>query len=123
MFVRRRNDGLGLAPSEAMPYERPVTAAVWSGNLDFIDAQSSALVGYAEVPAIDPLDVLESQGVICPEPAAAQAPQGYPDCPSAFEQTISCEHARVAMAELVECNRRRCRSSRKIAKVAEGAAK
>ncbi len=123
MFVRRRSEGLGLAPSEAMLYGRPVTAAVWSGNLDFIDARSSALVGYAEVPAVDPLDVLESPGLLCPEPGAEQAPQRYPDCPSASEQRISREHACVAMAELVECNRRRCRSSRKIAKVTDGAAK
>lgn len=48
-----RAEGLGLTMSEAMSAGRPVIATGYSGNLDFMTADNSLLVGYApvEIPA------------------------------------------------------------------------
>ncbi|WP_241771258.1 glycosyltransferase, partial [Acidisphaera rubrifaciens] len=39
-----RAEGFGLIPAEAMLLGRPVVATGWSGNLDFMDDASAALV-------------------------------------------------------------------------------
>jgi glycosyltransferase involved in cell wall biosynthesis len=48
-----RAEGLGLTMSEAMSAGRPVIATGYSGNLDFMTADNSLLVGYrpVEIPA------------------------------------------------------------------------
>jgi glycosyltransferase involved in cell wall biosynthesis len=41
-----RAEGLGLSIAEAMTYRRPVIVTGWSGNLDFTDTETAALVDY-----------------------------------------------------------------------------
>ena len=63
-----RSEGFGLVPAEAMLLGRPVVATGWSGNMDFMDADSAALVGYRLVPARDPRGVFEAPGAVWAEP-------------------------------------------------------
>lgn len=62
-----RSEGFGLVPAEAMLLGRPVIATGWSGNLEFMDADSAALVGYKLVPATDPRGVYEAPGAVWAE--------------------------------------------------------
>ncbi|WP_420243192.1 glycosyltransferase [Roseiterribacter gracilis] len=48
-----RAEGFGLVPAEAMLDGVPVVATGWSGNLDFMTPENSALVQHGFVPAID----------------------------------------------------------------------
>ena len=48
-----RSEGFGLVMADAMLLGRAVVATGWSGNLQFMDAASAALVGYRLVPARD----------------------------------------------------------------------
>jgi glycosyltransferase involved in cell wall biosynthesis len=48
-----RAEGFGLVLAEAMGAGKPVIATGWSGNMDFMDDTSSALVMSKEIPAID----------------------------------------------------------------------
>jgi glycosyltransferase involved in cell wall biosynthesis len=57
-----RSEGFGLVPAEAMLLGRAVVATGWSGNMDFMDAASAALVGYRLVPARDPRGVFQAPG-------------------------------------------------------------
>jgi glycosyltransferase involved in cell wall biosynthesis len=68
-----RSEGFGLVPAEAMLLGRPVVATGWSGNMDFMDADSAALVGYRLVPARDPRGVFEAPGAVWAEPDIAEA--------------------------------------------------
>jgi glycosyltransferase involved in cell wall biosynthesis len=52
-----RSEGLGLVPAEAMLLGKPVIATGWSGNMDFMDESSAALVRYRLVPTEDPRHV------------------------------------------------------------------
>ncbi len=63
-----RSEGFGLIPAEAMLLGRPVIATAWSGNLDFMDADSAALVPAKLVPARDPRAVFEAPGAVWAEP-------------------------------------------------------
>lgn len=49
-----RAEGFGLVLAEAMLLGRPVVATGWSGNLEFMSADSAALVGVRMVPVEDP---------------------------------------------------------------------
>lgn len=52
-----RSEGLGLTMAEAMFFGRPVIATAYSGNLDFMTAENSFLVPYADAeigPDADP---------------------------------------------------------------------
>jgi glycosyltransferase involved in cell wall biosynthesis len=68
-----RSEGFGLVPAEAMLLGRPVVATGWSGNLDFMDEASAALVGYRLVPARDPRGVFEAPGAVWAEPDQQEA--------------------------------------------------
>jgi glycosyltransferase involved in cell wall biosynthesis len=48
-----RAEGLGLGLQEAMLLGIPVIATGWSGNMDFMDKSSAALVGYTMTPVVD----------------------------------------------------------------------
>jgi glycosyltransferase involved in cell wall biosynthesis len=49
-----RSEGFGLLPAEAMMQGVPAVATGWSGNLDFMTEDDSALIGYKLVPVSDP---------------------------------------------------------------------
>ncbi len=81
-----RSEGFGLVPAEAMLLGRPVVATGWSGNMDFMDADSAALIGYRLVAARDPRGVFEAPGAVWAEPdlaEAAAALRGLADDPAA----------------------------------------
>jgi glycosyltransferase involved in cell wall biosynthesis len=48
-----RAEGLGLGPMEAMLLGKPVIATGWSGNMDFMDDTTAALVRYTFTPVLD----------------------------------------------------------------------
>jgi len=48
-----RAEGLGLGLMEAMLLGKPVLATGWSGNMDFMDDSSAALVRYSFAPVLD----------------------------------------------------------------------
>jgi glycosyltransferase involved in cell wall biosynthesis len=49
-----RSEGFGLVPAQAMALGKPVIATAWSGNLDFMNKNNSALISYALIPVHDP---------------------------------------------------------------------
>lgn len=49
-----RSEGFGLVLAEAMRLGKPVVATGWSGNMEFMSADSAALVGHRLVPVDDP---------------------------------------------------------------------
>jgi glycosyltransferase involved in cell wall biosynthesis len=68
-----RSEGFGLVPAEAMLLGRPVIATAWSGNMDFMDETSAALVGYRLIPARDPRRVFEAAGAEWADPVLGDA--------------------------------------------------
>jgi glycosyltransferase involved in cell wall biosynthesis len=60
-------------PAEAMLLGRPVVATGWSGNMEYMDADCAALVGFSLVPARDPRGVFEAPGAVWAEPSVAEA--------------------------------------------------
>ena len=68
-----RSEGLGLVPAEAMLLGKPVIATAWSGNMDYMDAQSAALVGCRLVPARDPRGVYRLSGAVWADPDISEA--------------------------------------------------
>jgi len=49
-----RSEGFGLVPAQAMSLGKPVIATGWSGNLEFMTDENSALVPYSLIPVDDP---------------------------------------------------------------------
>ncbi len=49
-----RSEGFGLLPAQAMLAGKAVVATGWSGNLEFMTADDSALVDYRLIPVNDP---------------------------------------------------------------------
>ena len=68
-----RSEGFGLVLAEAMLLGKPVIATGWSGNLDFMDADNSALVGFRLVPAFDPRGTYNMADAVWAEPEIAEA--------------------------------------------------
>jgi glycosyltransferase involved in cell wall biosynthesis len=68
-----RAEGLGLVPAEAMRLGKPVIATGWSGNMDFMDHASAALVGFQLVPARDPRHVYDVAGAVWAQPDQREA--------------------------------------------------
>lgn len=48
-----RAEGFGMGLAECMAIGKPVISTAWSGNMEFMDAQSAALVDYTLVPLAD----------------------------------------------------------------------
>lgn len=63
-----RSEGIGLVPAQAMLAAKPVVATGWSGNMDFMDAGSAALVPYELVPVRDPQGIYEEHDQVWAEP-------------------------------------------------------
>jgi glycosyltransferase involved in cell wall biosynthesis len=57
-----RSEGFGLVPAQAMALGKPVIATAWSGNLEFMNKDNSALVSYSLVPVRDPEGVFAADG-------------------------------------------------------------
>lgn len=53
MFSPHRSEGFGLVLAEAMQAGIPVIATNWSGNMDFMDTNSAALISSKEVSVLD----------------------------------------------------------------------
>ena len=68
-----RSEGFGLVLAEAMLLGVPVVATGWSGNMDFMDAETAALVKFHLIPAQDPRGVLQVAGAVWAEPDIADA--------------------------------------------------
>ena len=68
-----RAEGLGLVPAEAMLFGKPVIATGWSGNMDYMDNASAALVGYRLVAAQDARHVYDLPGAVWAEPDPQEA--------------------------------------------------
>ena len=62
-----RAEGFGLVLAQAMLRGKPVVATGWSGNLAFMDEESSALIGYQLV------EVEDKSGIYIPLPGARWA--------------------------------------------------
>ncbi len=67
MLSLHRSEGFGLVPAEAMLLGRAVVVTDWSGNTDFTDADTAALVPYRLVPAVDPRGVFQAPGAVWAE--------------------------------------------------------
>jgi glycosyltransferase involved in cell wall biosynthesis len=88
-----RSEGFGLVPATAMLLGRPVMATGWSGNLDFMAPEVSALVPYRLVPARDPRGTYELPGAQWAEPdveaAAEMLRQLVADAPARARMAAS----------------------------------
>lgn len=63
-----RSEGFGLVPAEAMLLGRPVVATGWSGNMDFMDDGSAALVPFRLVAPVDPSGLFDVPNARWAEP-------------------------------------------------------
>ncbi len=80
-----RSEGLGLVLAESMLLGRPVIATGWSGNLDFMDETSAALVPCRLIVPRDPRGVLVAEGAVWADPdigAAAEHLRRLADDPA-----------------------------------------
>lgn len=68
-----RTEGFGLNLAETMLAGRPLIATKWSGNLDFMDSKSVALVNADLVPLDDPDLVYTQKSARWAEPRADEA--------------------------------------------------
>jgi glycosyltransferase involved in cell wall biosynthesis len=73
LLALHRSEGFGLNMAEAMLSERAVIATGWSGNLDFMDANSAALVDFTLAPVKDPQGIYRMPGARWAEPSLDHA--------------------------------------------------
>ena len=67
------SEGFGLVLAEAMMLGRPVVATGWSGNMDFMDENSAALVGFTLAAPDDPRGVYQAKGALWADPDIGEA--------------------------------------------------
>jgi len=92
-----RSEGFGLGLAEAMALGTPVVATGYSGNLEFMDAETGWLVPYALVPIGPDAGPYPADGVWA-EPdveAAAAALRAIRDDPAAAAARAARAHARI----------------------------
>jgi glycosyltransferase involved in cell wall biosynthesis len=70
-----RSEGFGLVPAQAMALGKPVIATAWSGNLEFMNKDNSALVSYSLIPVRDPEGVFEADGQMWADANVEEAAQ------------------------------------------------
>lgn len=93
-----RAEGFGLFPAEAMAAGKAVIATGWSGNLDFMDADSAVLVPAGLTPVVDPQGLYAGGEWAEPDlDVAARALARLIDDPA--ERAALGERARRAIAE------------------------
>lgn len=68
-----RSEGFGLVPAEAMLLGRAVVATGWSGNMDFMDDDSAALVSPRLIAVADPRGVYPAAGALWADPDPQEA--------------------------------------------------
>jgi glycosyltransferase involved in cell wall biosynthesis len=68
-----RAEGFGLIPATGALLGRPLIATGWSGNLDFMSPESSALISYSLVPVLDKYGVYNMRGAHWAEPDVEDA--------------------------------------------------
>ena len=68
-----RSEGFGLPLARAMAAGKAVIATSWSGNLEFMDGESAALVPYRLVPVCDPQGIYAGREQVWAEPDMAAA--------------------------------------------------
>jgi glycosyltransferase involved in cell wall biosynthesis len=68
-----RSEGFGLVPAEAMLLGKPVVATGWSGNMEFMNDSTAALVRYLLIPTQDARRVYDIPGAVWAEPDVAHA--------------------------------------------------
>lgn len=115
-----RSEGFGLVPAQAMALGKPVIATGWSGNLDFMNGNNSALVSYTLIPVHDPEGSFKSGDQKWAEPnvdeasewlrrlagdAALRSRMG--DAARAVAAQLSPKHFAGTVAKLVEAGERR----------------
>jgi glycosyltransferase involved in cell wall biosynthesis len=68
-----RSEAFGLVLAEAMLLGKPVIATGWSGNMEYMDGESAALVGYRLVAARDRRGMYDVPDAVWAEPDLADA--------------------------------------------------
>jgi glycosyltransferase involved in cell wall biosynthesis len=68
-----RSEGFGFTLAEAALMEKPVVATGWSGNLEFMSAESSALVSFRLIPAVDDRRIYTLEGALWADPSIEDA--------------------------------------------------
>ena len=69
-----RSEGFGRGMAEAMALGTPVVATGWSGNMDFMDADTAWLVDHQMIP-LEAGQYLHGEGQVWAEPDVVQASQ------------------------------------------------
>ena len=67
-----RSEGFGLGLAESMSLGKPVIGTAYSGNLEFMDAANSCLVGYRLIP-VGPAEYAHPEGQVWADPDVEQA--------------------------------------------------
>jgi glycosyltransferase involved in cell wall biosynthesis len=95
-----RSEGFGLIPGTAMLLGRAVVATGWSGNMDFMTPETSALISYRLIPAVDPRGTYQLRGALWADPDIEDA--------AARLRTLAGDaQARAAMARAGEAHARK----------------
>jgi len=102
LLALHRSEGFGLNIAEAMLSQRAVVATGWSGNLDFMDHDSAALVDFTLAPVRDPQGIYRIAGARWAEPnldSAVAHLRRLADDPE-FRQGLAARGAAMAQAKL-----------------------